>query len=459
MYEPTWSQPLVDWQPNASFRQAATPPVDGPADGELVQLPCINVEWLPLVLGSLDQLRNPSTWLDTLSDPALSLVIERSDQLRAMVGAAVNVPCCNVEMRLTSGCVLQFSTDGGSTWNDVTDWAANFDACVKAHVPPQIPVPAVPGSPSQSGCAIAEWLTEQLWIVAGQKLHDALNAGQRVDQFINDLVTQIAAFAPILDVIVGPFQAEYTTQLPQPLANLQTALSDVSFEAEVRCAIYSAISSTGYVNFSNFSTVAANIAAISYTYSYIPAMIANLWTALGLPAIQALQAVNPITAADCSSCGGTWCYFFDFTLNNQGWQTFGGHGNYVAGVGWKSTLDSSPYHTLALYYDMGIVRTITEMQWNYNSQNGQTSGQAHEMGMWSSPPPSFSWACFHTTPFGVSYPGYTWESVSPLCSARYPALYYTMATTTPGQEIICSGVQLRGTGANPFGVDNCVVGP
>lgn len=457
-YDGVWSMPTRNWKPSASFLESAAPPLNGPADGPLVQLPCINEDWLPLVLGCLDQLRNPSTWLDTLSDSARELVIDRASYLRSMVAGAVNVPCCNVEMRLNSSCVLQYSTDGGSTWTDVTDWASNFDACVKAHVPPQVPVPAVPGSPTQSGCAIAEWLTEQLWIIAGQKLHDALNAGERVDQFINDLVTQIAAFAPILDVIVGPFQAMYTTQLPEPLAHLQTALSDTSFEADVRCAIYSAISGTGYVNFANFSAVVSNIGAISYTYSYVPTMLANLFNALGLPAIQALQAVNPITAADCSSCGGTWCYYWDFTTSPGLWSPVNGKASYSSGLGWLSVPDGSPYETVALYLDMGGTHTITEMQWNYNAHDGNTAGQAHEMGVFSVPPPSFSWACFTTTPFPVSYPGYIWESASSLCAGRYPALYYTSAPSG-GHHTIVAGVQLRGTGANPFGADNCVVGP
>lgn len=459
MYDDDWSMPLPNWQPTGSFIRAATPPVGGPIDGDLVQLPCINVDWLPLVLGALDQLRNPSTWLDTLSDSALESVLDRANYLRSLVAGAVNVPCCNVAMRLNSSCTLQFSTDGGSTWNDVTDWNANFDSCVKAHVPPQVPVPVNPGNPEDNACAIAEWLTEQLWIIAGQKLHDALNAGERVDQFINDLVTQIAAFAPILDVIVGPFQAMYTTQLPEPLANLQTALSDTTFEADVRCAIYSAISGVGYVNFTNFSGVVTAIGAISYTYSYIPTMLANLFNSLGLPAIQALQAVNPITAADCTSCGQTWCHYFDFSVSDGGWLTTGFSGffgNYVPGVGWEGVNIGANYNGVQIYFDLGAAHNITEVQVNLTSNGGSTSGQPHLVGTTNAPGSSYVWSA--STPFPANAPAYAWQSGTGSGSARYAVAAYVSAPSTA--TTIIAGIQLRGTGPSPFsGGSNCIVGP
>lgn len=461
MYEPTWSQPLENWQPNASFREAATPPIDGPDGGTLVQLPCINVDWLPLVLGSLDQLRNPSTWLDTLSDSALDLVLSRADQLRSMVGAAVNVPCCNVEMRLTAACGLQFSTDGGTTWNDVTDWNANFDACVKAHIPPQVPVPVNPGHPDDNACAVAEWLTEQLWLIAGQKLHDALAARQRVDQFIANIVQELVAFAPILETVVGPFSAEYQTALGQPLSDLATALTDADLEASIRCAIYNATKTVGYVDITNFSAVGPAIAAVSYVDAWVPTMLGNLFNNLGLPAIQALQAENPIVAADCSTCSSGWCHYFDFTLNNQGWARYFGsaYGTYVPGVGWTSDWPhAGGFDDVTIQYDLGGLFAVSEVQVYVSSTTGGGFGHTPAASMEN---PAFgATTCSGGLTVPMNAPGYTWIKATLGCTSRQVIVDISGGDTSGvTHSTTIAGIQIRGTGTSPFPGNNCIVGP
>lgn len=461
MYEPTWSQPLVDWQPNASFREAATPPIDGPADGDLVQLPCINVDWLPLVLGALDQLRNPSTWLDTLSDSTRELVLSRADHLRSMFGAAVNVPCCNVEIRLTSGCTLQYSTDGGTTWVDVTDWNANFDSCVRAAIPPPVPVPINPGVPTDNACAVATWLALNIMQIATQKLAAALQAGQAVDKFIAEVVQAIVAFAPILEFITGPFETFYSTALPQPLADLQAAAADNTFFSDVKCAIYSGISGTGYVTAANFSTVASNIAAISYTHAWVPTMLGNLWNSLGLTLIQNLQAQGSLTGSDCSDCGGGWCHYFDFTLNSGGWSLFfpSAYGQYVSGLGWQSTYPhTGAFDGVVIQFDLGGTFAITEVQVYVNSTTGGSG--SHQSKVHVENAPGGSDVCAANLSVPNNSPGYTWIAAASACSGR------NIVVDVSGGDVsgvthstIISAIQIRGTGTSPFTGNNCIVGP
>jgi hypothetical protein len=335
--DPAFDMPARNWGQQGSFQKPVAPPIDGPADGTLVQLPCINRDWLPLLMGAVDQLQNPSTWLESLSDAARDLVLSRVTQLQEMLWSNPEVLCVPpVEYRFTSDCLLQTSSDSGATWVTVPGFDTYFDACVKAHVPPAVPVPVNPGHPTDNACAIAGWLTYNIFQINEQKLHDALMAGQAVDQYIREAVQTIVAFAPILDFIVGPFEAFYNTALPQPLAELQAAASDSGFQLLVQCAIYSAIQGVGYVDSTNFAQVGTNLAGIAYTHPWVPVLLANLWTNLGLTAWRTIQAEGSLTAADCSSCGA-WCIGYTASALSTYWAAACGApcGNFAAGA-WNS---------------------------------------------------------------------------------------------------------------------------
>lgn len=458
MSDDTWSMPLANWQPTGSFREAATPPVGGPLDGDLVQLPCINVDWLPLVLGSLDQLRNPSTWIDTLSDSALESVLDRANFLRSLMAGAVNTPCCSVEMRLTSECELQFSVDGGATWTTVTDWDTYLDSCIKAHVPPAVPAPKNPGVPADNACGVSGYLTQELLQIATQKLADALTAGQAVDKFINEIVTTLVAVFPVLDFIVAPFEGMYSTALPQPLSDLQAAATDTNLFHRIQCAIYLATASTGYVNASNFASVASGIAGVSYAHAWVPVMLGNLFNSLGLTTIQAIQAQGSLSNAYCGDCSSGWCFEIDFTSSDHGWtDTAGlGFGTYVPGEGWQTTLDSSVTpHTQYLNIISpsfgGAFGNITGIR-VYVVSTAYTGSGGH--------PRAFILynggvlQGFEDFPSNGAYPVYTAVAAPPFTIVPVDQLSLQWETDLGGSAVIAK-VQISGTGSNPFGTNNC----
>jgi hypothetical protein len=122
------------WDPDRSYKQSSyreTIPDPGTAPGD-APLVCIqiNASWIPYVIGSTLQLAQPKAW--TTTDPtALADLLGRVTDLIARIGTAE--VCMAPEFRLTTGCGLQYSLDGGTTWLDFADWATNFPLCVRSN--------------------------------------------------------------------------------------------------------------------------------------------------------------------------------------------------------------------------------------------------------------------------------------------------------------------------------------
>jgi hypothetical protein len=337
-----WSMPLPDWQPTGSFREAATPPSAGPVAGTLVQLPCINEDWLPLVLGGLDQLRNPATWLDTLSDAALASVLAQVDYLRSLVGMAINTPCCNVSIRLTGDCRLQWTVDGGAHWSDVDGWTTNIGGCVRGNVSPPAPPNPSGAGPNQQACntasAIAREIIEkvvQVWVTQIQITQDLTVLAQ-------DVWSAIAFAFPIGDIFVQAMLDYAQFANLSNLADFQNAVDDPVLWSDLTCAIYEAIKLDGIVTSSNLASVKANIAAMGYTPSDVQNAISAFCSACDLSVYQQMQVYGAFLDADCSNCSGfgTNCYQWSFN-SAASWTNNNGYGGtWVSGKGYEGEFNS-----------------------------------------------------------------------------------------------------------------------
>lgn len=452
-HDPYWGMPDVDWQPTSSFNSPIAPPLDDPLVGPLVQLPCVNQQWVPIILGCLAQLTDPGVWLASLTDDQRSLVLNRVDSLRSAMAGTVSTPCCDVRMRLTSDCHLQFSVDNGATYTTVDGWDANLDGCVKAHVPPQVPVPVAPGLPNNNACSVAGWLQSELASITAQHLHDALAAAQSVDHWITSVVDDIVAFAPILAFVVSPFQTMYNTALPQPLTDLQDSINDAGFQASVRCAIYNAIKGTGYVTAGNFAQVATNLAAIAYVHAWVPPMYANLWTNLGLQSIQTLQAEGSITASDCSACG-EWCHIFDFTLSDQGWSAYLAGTVYHPGEGWVAPFNNAGggLTELGILVDLIAPIGLTKMQMQVIAPNPEIAGDLC-LKLWG----SHDFTMFLTECCFTPVQDNTVQTFQCGPFAQGGVQRVSLAHESSGGALdnVAVTVTLIGDGPSPFGISNC----
>lgn len=367
MYEPTWSQPLTDWQPTPSFRDTAVPPAAGPTSGTLVQLPCINQDWLPLVLGAVDQLRNPATWLDTLSDAARDAVLGQVDYLRSLISEALNVPCCSYQLRFTSSCVLQFSTDSGVTWTDVSGWDANFAACVSGVTIPGVPENPGSNPPATQGCNIAGYLAKEIIQLVVTKAVSDFNASKTLLQFGQDVMDVIGYAFPITFYAFTVFHDLYNAITAGNIADFTSASTDPVLWGDVTCAIYNAIKTTGYITSTNLATVIGNVCAISYSHPDVVTAICNFITNIGLQNLQKMQSVAVVDNVDCSGCVAGWCVHFNFSVAQGGWSSISGLGNWVGGVGWESAATGGVWEALYLNtnaLDPGGTITSVRVVWN-----------------------------------------------------------------------------------------------
>ena len=123
MWDPDQQDPL------ASFIFPVTGPTALPADSPTVCVP-INVAWLPFVVGAVAQLLQPQTW-NGVGVSIQEMQARATDLLAQFINAD---PCVQFAIRFVSGCALQTSLDGGTTWTTVPGWLENFPACVEHYV-------------------------------------------------------------------------------------------------------------------------------------------------------------------------------------------------------------------------------------------------------------------------------------------------------------------------------------
>jgi hypothetical protein len=327
--------PGSPWHQQGSFIDPATPPTDDVDAGTLVQLPCVNKDWVKLICGALDQLRNPTSWGD-LSDASMAQVLDRVDKLMLMIGSSVGSPCVNPVVQIALDCTngLQYKTADG-IWHVGTSMA-DICTCVVGCTVPAVPANPQGSSVAQNACNLSGFLATELIQRMVQAVYaqlsttnDELDAGLQLMQALG------FAF-PITNFAVQAFGDAYKYMAAQTLSQVNFVSTDPVFWSEVTCAIYNAIYPDGYVTPANFSAVQANIHAISYTYSWAPNAAGNFIGELGIVNVQQIQNVGALDDVDCSGCGGgPMCFTWDFTASTAGWNLVSGCcGAWQAGLGW-----------------------------------------------------------------------------------------------------------------------------
>jgi len=446
-YDPGWDMPRPNWLPQGSFEVGIIPLTVAPDDAPTVCLPPINVHWLPLVLGCLDQLRNPSTWL-AADDNAMFAVLSKANRLMQMLGERGD--CGTMMIRLQS-CQLQTSIDGGVTWVTVTGWDPGFAECVQEQIP-VIGLPPNPGDETHNGlaCSIANYLANELILAS---LNAAVTA-------INDDITLLGFGATILSIIpefilvrlaYDAFAIIFTEVQSGTIADYEAAIADASLWLQVTCAIYTAIQSAGLVTPTNFPAIITNIRAISYAHSDVITTIADYVEKLGATGLaQVSQRAGLNEGADCSTCVGGWCYVWDGPLNEGDFTTWsfldGGvpAGQWVPGTGFVSfPFGGGETQILFFTQNWGFETQIDSVTVTYDcpSEAGEGTRQV-SLDTASDALNRPAGSGTQTVGFGINSESMTVE----LDSAR--------TATGHGPNII-SRLVVSGRGVNPFGTSNC----
>jgi hypothetical protein len=352
VYDPAWEMPRVNWQPQGSFEVGAIPPTSEPDAEPLVCLPAINQDWLPFVLGCLDQLINPSTWL-TGSELALYLALARSIRLKQMIGGRADCMTCTL-VRLQS-CQLQTSCDDGATWTTATGWDPGWFECIQEAIP-VIGLPPNPGDQpgAQLACSIAAYLADDVILKSITQAITSITDDIALLGFGGVILNIIPEFV-LVRLAFDALYIVYTQIQGGTISDYEAARDDPTLWHEVQCAIYNCIVADGFVKPSNFACIVAGIAAIPYAHSDVIDTIVAFVTSLGAVGLAQLsQRAGLLIGADCSDCTPGWCLTWDFSTGNLGWATDGGGTNlgiWSSGK-WFGSDGGGSYNALDIVKDM-----------------------------------------------------------------------------------------------------------
>ena len=251
------------WNPSpwreqsGSFQNPVTPPTSQPCDGPLVCF-SVNAEWLPLIVGSLLQLVQPTTW-DVSTETDLLDILARAQDLIDCVGTAM--PCV-----------------------------------------PEAPI--LPGvSTAQGACNISGYLANVVIKSSMEKAIQAIQDGQTIIGYGQQIISLIPGAGEIVNLLINGLADLYNTINGGTLSDYQEAVNDPTLWGKITCAIYSAISADGQVRDTNYAALRANVAAVSYTHSDVISAISGYLSDLGPTAVANLQATGALAEYDCSLCG------------------------------------------------------------------------------------------------------------------------------------------------------------
>jgi hypothetical protein len=332
VYDPAWDMPQLNWKQQGSFEGGSVPPIVEPDAGTQVLIGPIAREWMPWICGALDQLRNPSAWV-VADDAHMYDTLRRVDTLLGLICASTGV-CTVTEVRLQD-CVLQTSTDGGTTWTDAPGWSAGFAACVRDAIPPPPPNPG-PDPIQQRACNIAGYLST---VIVSDAIAKAVSDYGTIKVYVDyakwAVGNALAEEMPYFNLFVQAVFQVYQDLTALNIAEFTAAATDPVLIGLLTCAIYEAIHVDGAVTDANFPAALANVCAVTYGSPDVIVAICAMMTTIGGVNFRALQVTGAYEVFDCTGCG-PWCNQVDWRISTGGY-ALRGAGVYTAGVGWQTT--------------------------------------------------------------------------------------------------------------------------
>ena len=489
VYDPAWDMPRIGWRQQGSYEQGEIPPTSEPDGGTLICLPPINQDWLPFVLGCVDQMRNPSAWIVS-DDDAMYAVLGRVDRLKQMLGGRAR--CFMYELRFTSECVLQYSVDagttwadvdgwdmhypvcnppqtevqmtpdchlqqsfdGGTTWGNIETWDAYFPNCVRENTP-IIGLPPNPGGqlPNQLACSIAGYIAQNVILEGLSQAVTAIQDDLTLLSFGANVLNLIPEFI-LVRLAYDAFAVVYADVQGGTLSDYEAALTDSTLWADVQCAVYNAIEADGYVTPANFGAIVANIAGITYSHADVITVIHDYVVALGATGLAQLsQRAGLETGVDCSACAGSpgWCYTWDFTASAGPWVAADPPSSlWVAGVGWTGQYqagEAPPAVDASIMVDIVPDSFVTGVAFSWRASAAEGGALRTCYGQ-------LDGSSVVSGPFdGGAHPATTTSGIG--METTLDRVKITFRSEGSGSTIVIIDATIQGTGTNPFGSSNC----
>lgn len=373
---------------------------------------------------------------------------------------------CPPAIRQLSDGSLEYSTDGGETWQPIGSQAVDP---LYTNPPPQKPRPE--SAPNRS-CAAArnaalvyvqfakelasviEDSGAEFYFIVGQFtliVQNLLNFNLSASYF-NNLSSNTAFQLNAISYLTTLwFDAAAANQMAW--SYLRGAVDDPSEVEAIYCAFYCASDGDGNIDYDDALDRLSEAVTLGNILPAVKGLI-ELMGRGGLASAASAQAIV-VTDADCADCDcqDEWCYYFDFSVNNgefvvqpalpygtwsSGWQSVGGLGGRV----------------LFIQRSVPIATRVTgfsaSFQVNSNNNGGGNNGSA-VLGSTN----VFSWGSgnYRNGLFTLD-----WEGVLDV-NAGDLILWNqgngSGAGNGTGGTFTLQAITIRGRGVNPFGDDNC----
>jgi hypothetical protein len=451
-YDPAWDMPQINWRQQGSFESGQVPPSVDPTAGTQICIGPIAREWLYVVLGALDQLRNPSSWIVS-DDDAMFTTLRRVDMLRELI-AVGDCGGGTPMLRFTADCGLETSSDGGATWVGVPGWTTYFQSCVQKNVVP--PVPDNPGNlpVQQHMCNLSGFLASRVIELAMQAFVSSYNDNLEALAMASRVQAIIGPYFPYENLFFQAVDGAYIYFTAGTIADLTAASTDAALWADVTAAIFQAVKNDGAITETNYAVMITNLCALTYTPAVAVNAICAFITHIGLTNLQQLASAGVYDVVDCSALTNEWCYEWDFLASNGGWSVEAGQiGTWVAGVGWRADDNpSDPHVSVLITFTLPSHMTLTGMDLEYVSDHASSSPvirflQMQSPGGTSTFSLTLSDSLMSTTPAhaGLDAAG---DNAADLLRVGW-------GCDTLSALAAIRKVHIKGNGLNPFGADNC----
>lgn len=314
-----------------SFQVPVVAPTGEP-DAEPLTTVCFSQEWLPYVIGALQQLTLQATWQG--DDDAVTLAVNQAQLLVAMFGSSAG------------GCVNAMCIDG-------VVYDPDCDCII--WTPPG-------SSEGIENPTLDPRHSDGLRFPPNDAEDQKCQAAANMTRFISDLISEVvlvvdnAGNAEGLIAIILPFVIELGPF--GILIELVLALAFVLFSAgataiasaftsdvydQLTCIFFCNISADGSVTAEQLSTIVTAID--SEIGGLVSTVLGAMFFLMGEVGLSNSGAVGD-APADCSSCDCPWCLTVDLRDNDGGFEAFvggaGTYATYVPGEGWRSNYFAPP---------------------------------------------------------------------------------------------------------------------
>lgn len=268
-----------------------------------------------------------------LDQPSISVIRKRLSEDQ--------VTPANTRWDETCDCV-QTSPDNGTTWNR--------DDGQDPRINPAGKLPALTGGDPQ--CDAAERIG-----AAFHRYVDTFLAAASIVEAINGVLSLLLVFLPGIGIILAAIGAGVEALFGIGTTVVNLAMTDPVYE-QIKCIIYCHLSADGQMNQVQLDAINSDVA------TFVGGIPNDVWSiyqnALGFVGLSN-SGVKGTETGDCTDCDCGWCYTFDFSINDGGWEPLLGEAraHYIDGCCWAtSVFEGSELCQIVLNFTSA---TITEV--------------------------------------------------------------------------------------------------